>query len=152
MTRISSRQTWFLKRVFPVMWFGILAVVGFAMLADSRPKPGDRAVAWTVLPAMALLGVFLYKWLITPLADEVWDAGSELVVRKKGVEAHVPLSQIMNVSYERFVNPPRATLMLREPSVLGSEIVFCPPARFVPLSRSPVVDDLIRRVDAARRR
>ena len=151
MKLISSRQTWFLKNVFPVLYFGILAVVGYAVLTDRHPKPGGRAVAFTVLPAVALLGLFLYRWLIVPLADEVWDAGSELVVKKGGVEAHVPLSQIVNVSYERFTNPPLATLRLREPSALGDQIVFAPPVRFFRFARNPLVDDLIARVDAARR-
>ncbi len=151
MKLISSRQTWFLKNVFPVLYFGILAAVGFAVLTDRHPKPGGRVVAWTVLPAVALLGLLLYRWIIVPLADEVWDAGSELIVKKGGSEAHVPLSQIVNVSYERFTNPPLATLKLREPSVLGDSIVFAPPVRFFRFARNPVVEDLIRRVDAARR-
>ena len=151
MILISSRQTWFLKRVFPVLYIGILVAVGFAVAADRHPKPGGRAVAWIVLPSVALLGLFLYRWLIVPLADEVWDAGSELIVKKGGSEAHVAFSEIVNVSYERFTNPPLVTLRLRETSALGDEIVFAPPVRFFRFRRNPVVDDLIRRVDAARR-
>lgn len=151
MKLISSRQTWFLKKMFPVLYFGILAGAGFAVLADRHPKPGGRAVAWIVLPAVALLGVVLYRWLIVPLADEVWDAGSELIVKKGGSEARVPLAQIANVSYERFTNPPLVTLRLREPSALGDSIVFAPPVRFFRFARNPLVEDLIVRVDAARR-
>lgn len=151
MNLISSRQTWFLKKMFPVLYFGALVGVAIAVLADRHPKPGGRVVAWTVLPAVALLGAFLYRWLIVPLADEVWDAGSELIVKKGGAEAHVLLSQIVNISYERFTNPPLVTLALREPTALGDRIVFAPPVRFLRFARNPLVDDLILRVDATRR-
>jgi hypothetical protein len=34
--RISSRNTFFLKRVFPVLWFGMVAVSVAAGLAGAR--------------------------------------------------------------------------------------------------------------------
>jgi hypothetical protein len=45
-------------------------------------------------------------------------------------------------------NPPYG---LRKPGVFGDQISFCAPTRFVPFATSPVIDDLIRRIDAARR-
>ncbi len=151
MKLISSRQTWFLKKMFPVLYFGTLVVVAIAVFADRHPKPGSRAIVWSVLGPVALLGAFLYRWLIAPLADEVWDAGSELIVKKGGEEAHVLLAQIVNISYERFTNPPLMTLTLREATALGDRIVFAPPVRFLRFARNPLVDDLILRVDATRR-
>jgi len=41
---------------------------------------------------------------------------------------------------------------LRRPSIFGSQVAFCAPIRFVPFSTSPIVDELIQRIDAARRR
>jgi hypothetical protein len=42
--------------------------------------------------------------------------------------------------------------MLRTPSLFGDKVSFSPPATILPLSASPIVDELIRRVDTARRR
>lgn len=43
------------------------------------------------------------------------------------------------------------TLTLRQPGILGKEISFSPPRRFPGSSRSPIIDELIERVDRARR-
>ena len=153
MVRISTRQTAFLKRGFPTFWVVILAVIAVSVSADPHVAPRDRAIVYYgVIPPIALLGWFLWRKLLSNLADEVWDAGDELVVRDRGVEAHVPLSNIVNVSCEWLTNPQRITLTLREPSMLGSEIVFAPLVQWVLLRRSPIADDLVRRVEEARRR
>jgi hypothetical protein len=60
------------------------------------------------------------------------------------------LSDIKNVSYSPFINPPRVTLSLRRPTVFGDQITFSAPVRLVPFSTSPVINDLIERVDRAR--
>jgi hypothetical protein len=145
-------MTFVTKRVFPVVWFGFLALfVATALVGMGARK--DFHFEFLVIPAiMALFGYFVMKKLIFDLVDEVWDAGSELVVKNRGVEEHVPLSEIINISYATFTNPQRVTLFLRQPTLLGKEITFVPPSRFLPFSKSPIVDDLIQRVDAARRR
>ncbi|HET7451782.1 MAG TPA: hypothetical protein VFL12_03525 [Thermoanaerobaculia bacterium] len=153
MVRISTRQTAFLKRGFPVFWVVILAVIAVSVYADPRAVPRDKAIVYYgVIPPIALLGWFLWRKLLADLADEVWDAGGELIVRNRGVEAHVVLSNIVNVDCEWVTNPQRITLTLREPSVLGREIVFAPLVQWVLMRRSPIADDLVRRVDEARRR
>ena len=86
------------------------------------------------------------------LADEVWDDGSALIVKNKGQDDRIALSNIINVSYSPLINPPLVTLMLRQPSVFGTEISFSAPVRFMPFTKSPLLEDLIRRVDAARRK
>jgi hypothetical protein len=90
------------------------------------------------------------KRLVLDLVDEVWDAGSALVIKNGGQEVRVDLTEIINVSHTSFVNPPRVTLLVRRTTPVGSEISFIPPVTFSPFARNPVVDDLIRRVDAAR--
>jgi hypothetical protein len=106
-----------------------------------------------IMPAlMVVIGYFIMKKLVFDLVDEVWDDGSALVVRNKGREDRIALSNIVNVSYSEYVNPPRVTLMLRQPSNFGSKISFSAPVRFVPFAESPVVEELIRRADAARRK
>jgi hypothetical protein len=147
---ISSRTTFMHKRVFPVIWFGFLAVfVLVVLLAPRGPRSAGPFVL--VMPFfMGIFGFLFMRKLLFDLVDEVWDAGSTLLIKSKGYEVRVELSQIMNVSYSMFSKPPRVTLSLRQSTSLGSEIAFIPPTQLWPFSRSPIVDDLIRRVDAAR--
>jgi hypothetical protein len=146
MHRISSRATFFSKRIFPAIWFGMLALIAVTTLLAEK-GPGPIGALFPVL--MGLFGFLVMKKLVFDLVDEVWDAGTELLIRNKGREVHVPLTEIVNISYSP-TNPQRATLSLRQPTTLGREISFVPPTRWVPFARSPVIDDLIQRVDAAR--
>src|SRR4029077_7289747 len=100
---------------------------------------------------IASVTFFVFRKLIFDLVDEVWDAGDALVVRNKGHEERILLPDIINVGYTQFVNPPRVTLWLRTPGRFGDRVSFCPPARVSPLAVSPIVDELVRRVDDARR-
>jgi hypothetical protein len=153
MRRISSRTTFWYKRVFPIVWFGVLALFIAVGAFSSAFGNGTQLFPFIVMPAvMAVIGYAIMKKVVFDLVDEVWDDGSALTVRDKGREERIALSNIMNVSYSPLMNPPRVTLMLRQPSNFGSEITFSAPIRFTPFAKSPVIEDLIRRVDAARRK
>jgi hypothetical protein len=150
MPRLSSRTTFFYKRVFPVVWFGILLMVLAGGLYGSSRNA--TPLPFFIVPAfMAVVGFVIMKKLIFDLVDEVLDAGDALIVRNGNREDRIALSDIMNVNYSPMVNPPRVTLSLRRLSAFGEAVTFCAPVRFVPFSTSPMIDDLIRRVDAARR-
>ncbi len=99
--------------------------------------------------AMIGFGYFLMQKLVFDLVDEVWDEGAALVVKNRGQEQRIALSEIKNVNYSPFINPPRVTLSLRRPTVFGEQITFCAPVRLVPFSSSPVIADLIERIDRA---
>ena len=101
---------------------------------------------------MIVGGYFFMKKLVFDLVDEVWDDGNSLVIRNRGDEERIALSDIKNVSYSPFTNPPRVTLSVRRPTVFGEEIAFNAPTRIVPFSTSPVIKDLIERIDLARRK
>jgi len=145
--RISSKTTFWYKRLFPVFWFGIMAVIIIVMLS-AKGGPPLPVILFPL--AMGAFGYFLMKKLIFDLADEVWDAGDELIVRNKGREEHIPLSDIVNVSYSGFTSPARVTLTLREGGRPGREVSFCPPARLFKLLKNPIVSDLIERIDKSR--
>jgi len=85
------------------------------------------------------------------LADELFDAGDSLIVRFGTERERVLLAEIINVSYSYMMNPARVSLTLRTPGRFGKEISFSPPQRFVPFAKSPIVANLIDRIDAARR-
>jgi hypothetical protein len=156
MNRLSSQMTFFYKRIFPFIWFGFLALLaGFTVLApmSGHNVNGPPPAFLAALALMGVFGYFMMRKIAFDLVDEVLDAGDALVVRNGSVEDHIALSNIINVSYTQFTNPPRATLTLRSPSRLGEKITFCPTHSMLrlPFSNNPVIEDLIKRVDAARR-
>jgi hypothetical protein len=153
--RISSRNTFFQKRVLPPLLFGVLALGAALPLVLGRGSP--NAPPWPVFVMPCVVGVIVYavlRRLVFDLADEVWDEGDALRVRFGEEEERIPLAEIINLSYSGITNPPRITLTLRTAGRFGREITFSPPQRFLsPLFRpNPLVNDLIERVDAARRR
>jgi hypothetical protein len=145
MRRISSGWTFFYKRIFPIIWVGFLTV--FAGIGVVK---GQGPFAVIVPIVMIGFGYFLMQKLVFDLVDEVWDDGDALVVKNRGQEQRIALADIKNVNYSPFVSPPRVTLSLRRPTVFGEQLTFCAPLRFVPFSQSPVIADLIERVDRAR--
>jgi hypothetical protein len=149
MQRISSKTTFYYKRVFPVMMFGFLLLFLAVPIAAGKNGP---PLPFVLAPAvMAVFMYFVMKKLIFDLVDEVWDAGDALIIRNRNQEDRIPLSKIMNVSYTPLMSPPRVTLALRTPSLFGDRVTFCAPIKFNPFSSSPLLDELIVRVDAARR-
>jgi len=153
--RISSRNTFFQKRVLPPLLFGVLALGAALPLVLTRGSP--NAPPWPVFVMPCVVGVIIYavlRRLVFDLADEVWDEGDALRVRFGEEEERIPLAEIINLSYSGITNPPRITLTLRTAGRFGREVTFSPPQRFLsPLFRpNPLVNDLIERVDAARRR
>ncbi|HZR60474.1 MAG TPA: hypothetical protein VFA80_05960 [Xanthobacteraceae bacterium] len=153
MKRISSSWTFFHKRVFPLIWFGFCAVfvvlplLGIPISGRSPPGPFFLAPA-----VMILVGLVIMRKLIFDLVDQVWDDGDSLLVRNRGEEERVALADIKNVNYTPFLSPPRVVLSLRRTTTFGDQIAFCAPVRLVPFASSPVITDLINRVDAARRK
>jgi hypothetical protein len=150
MHRISSRLTFITKRAFPTLWFGFLALF-FVSTVVGMASDRNVPIEFLLVPiVMAGFGYLLMKNLVFDLVDEVWDAGAELVVKNKGREARVLLTDVINVSYAVATSPQRVTLTLRQPTVLGKEITFAAPTSWIPFSKSPIVEDLIQRIDAAR--
>jgi hypothetical protein len=151
MRRISSKMTFFNKRIFPAIWFGFLIVFfGMAVFATAHSAPPVPILI--VPPIMAVIGFVIMKKFVFDLVDEVWEDGDSLIVKNRGQEQRIALSDIKNVSYSPYMNPPRVTLSVRRPTVFGEQITFAAPARFIPFATSPLINDLIERVDAARQK
>jgi hypothetical protein len=145
----SSKMTFFNKRVFPAIWFGFLIIFTGLYLFSGAGRDAASSFPFLVVPAF-MIGYFIIRKLIVDLVDEVWDDGDALVVKNRDQEQRIALSDTKNVSYSPFINPPRVTLSLRRPTIFGDEITFGAPARLVPFSKSPVITDLIERIDLAR--
>lgn len=152
MRLISSKWTFFYKRVFPVIFFGFLVVfVGVGLFANSRSNSALDNIPFLIVPIfMMVIVIIISKKLIFDLVDEVWEDGDTLVVKNAGQEQRIALADIKNVNYSPLISPPRVTLSLRRPTVFGDQVTFCAPLRLVPLAPSPVITDLIERVDRAR--
>ena len=155
--RISSRSTFFLKRLLPLLWLALLLVVVLASTGAARLS-GHAPPLALLLGAPLIVALFIYvllRRLVLDLADAVFDEGDALRVRFGDEEERIPLANIINISFAGITNPPRATLTLREPCRFGREVTFAPiQPVFGPLlrTRNAIVSDLIERVDAARRR
>ena len=152
METLSSGQTFFVKRVFPVLWMGFVVVFIVITLASGALSKDPAFLAAPIL-MLAIGGLVFYK-LLWNIADEVRDGGTFLVVRKGSVEDRVQLSNVMNVNMSMFTNPRRLALRLRTPGKFGDEVTFIPKGtmfQFNPFARNAIAESLIKRVDAARR-
>jgi hypothetical protein len=150
MERLSSRSTFFSKRLFPILWYGIIGFVLIGFVAASFGKQRVPIGAFLIPIAMGVFGWFIMKQLVFDLADEVWRDGDELVVRNKGWEERIALSNIINVN-TTMANPPRITLTLREAGRFGKEVAFIPPRELLRFRGSRIADELIRSIDEQRR-
>jgi hypothetical protein len=147
-TRISSRFTTFHKRIFPAVPLVGGAALFLGDIVKNGVMSGDTLLG-PLLMGIFALGIGFRVW---DLVDEVYDAYDHLLVRNRGLEEAIPLSNIINVSASLSPNYRRITLRLAEPCAFGREIAFWPATEFSlnPFSRSSFVDELIDRVDRAR--
>jgi hypothetical protein len=151
MRRISSKMTLFYKRIFPVFWFGFLILFITVPLFFGGAQNGPPPLPFLIVPLIMMgFGYFVMKKLVFDLVDEVWDDGETLLIKNGGQEERVALRDIKNVSYSTVINPPRVTLSVRQPTTFGDQIAFVAPVRFVPFTTSPLINELIERVDRAR--
>jgi hypothetical protein len=152
--RISSGNTLFYKRMFPILWIGFFAVFAAIAIASTRRGPAPPPVVFVVPVLVFGIGYFVMRRLVLDLADAVYDEGDALRVRFGSDEDRIPLANIINISYAGMTNPQRVTLTLRTSGRFGREVSFSPPQTFLSplLRRNALVDELIERVDAARRR
>ncbi|HEY0940837.1 MAG TPA: hypothetical protein VGE08_12120 [Steroidobacter sp.] len=152
MKKISSGATVFYKRLFPLLWFGFAGFVSVMALRDGLVQKGQWM--FLVMPILVgLIGFVIMRQVLWDLVDEVHDGGDYLLIRKGDEQERVPLKNIMNVSATTHINPPRVTLRLVTPGKFGTEVTFTPARKtsFSFSTKNPIVDDLIVRVDRARR-
>jgi hypothetical protein len=155
MTRISSRMTFFHKRVFPAMWFGSLSLMFCVGTIEAIGKQQFvNIIPAVVIPLfMAIFGYCMMNMMQSfDLVDEVWDCGESILIKNRGHDYQFGLSDFMSLSYAEFGNRPRVTLWLSEKSEdLGKGVVFILPFRFPLYMMPPVARDLMVRIDEARR-
>jgi hypothetical protein len=109
----------------------------------------DRIHYTTLSVTLAIVAVIMavvFKRRMWGLADEVFDGGDHLVIRRGRREARIELANISGVSVDS--GPPtKITLQLKLPSDLGTKVEFLPnPTSRNPLATSSIADDLLSRV------
>ncbi|PKN70064.1 MAG: hypothetical protein CVU54_08525 [Deltaproteobacteria bacterium HGW-Deltaproteobacteria-12] len=148
MKKISG-STFYFKKLFPTIWFGFIA---FFFVISITTGAAGASVMFLVVPIiMAGFGYFFFRKFVWDLADEVYDCGDFLEFRRGQKTQRVSLNEIINIDYSHMSSPERVVIHTRQSGAIGKELAFCPPMRFHLFSKSPLVRDLIERVDAARR-
>jgi hypothetical protein len=143
MRRISTASTPWLNSAFPVLWFSFLAVMTLA--GGLAAAQGQLPVPVLLIPlGMAVFGVVLMRYLVFPLADQVWIDKDDIVVQKNGAEDRFPISNVISVEYSRFTHPDRITLSLKEPCLFGREVIFSPQGSWS-FGGHPIANEIIRR-------
>ena len=100
---------------------------------------------------MIIFGIFLFKFLVFDLSDEVYDDGDTLLFINKKREVRIKLKDIKNLNFQRS-RPPRVTLSIQYETEFGSELTFSPPrSKWMGLGKNEVVEDLIDRIDKTKR-
>ena len=153
MRRMSSRSTFFLKRVFPAIWFSVLGLFFVGMLAGFASGHFQAPTHILLSPAaLIVFGYLIFRNLVFDLADLVIDEGDSFLVTRGKETVRVALTEIVNVDAAPFSSPPRIVLTLRTPSRLGRKIAFAPktPLTLYQFASNPIADELVERVDRAR--
>ena len=150
MKQLSSKSTFTYKKVIPLFWFGFLTMVMCVGLFVDTKGNGGRIIFVVAPIVMMVFGYFVMKKVFWNLMDEVYDLGTDLLFRNKGMEFLVNLRDIKNISYNTWVNPPRVTLSIRYQTEMGDELSFSPPSTWIPFLKNKDIVSLIDRIDRAR--
>ena len=149
---ISSAQTFVMKFVFPVIWIGGFGF-GTARLfrtGDSfghRPPPPD--LKWMFLAGLVVGSVCIYWWGVRLMRVVMTDR--ELRISNYLREILVPLSDVGEVSENRWVNVHPVTVQFLRRTDFGQRIVFMPKVRpFALFSSHPIVAELRAAIERAK--
>jgi hypothetical protein len=119
-----------------------LVALSFMILIDVSEilSGGGSLIVLIILAAMFPALVFLGRRFVWSLADEVYDCGDSLLVRRGKMEERVALTNIVDVSNASLSRPPRVTIDLALPGIFGSSISFVPTdtSAFLPFSGSGI--------------
>jgi len=152
--RIISKPPFILKYVIGPFFFILgLIVAATGLFAPQHTNGLLSSFAERLLFVWAGAATGIYA-LISGLsfADEVWDAGNEIIVRKSGHRERIPLANIISLTHKKG-RPPCSFLTLRVPCRFGYRIKFITMLRGGwSLEPDPAIyDDLSMRINEARR-
>jgi hypothetical protein len=138
--RLSSLQTVLMKIVFPALWIPTWGFVTL-MMFFSGVNDADPFAKVFFLFAWAV-GFAVIYWSSIRLKDVSVD-DNFLYVSNYLKEVVIPLSDIRDVTENRWINIHPVTIHLKSPSEFGDKIIFMPKTRlFAFFSSHPVVKEL----------
>jgi len=153
-TLLSSRETFIMKVLFPILWIGgfAAATVGLFLFPDSwhgaEGGAPDPEAKWTFL-TITIVGALFIWWTCIRLKRVRMDHHA-LYVSNYAKDIEVPLANVAEVTENRWINIHPVTLVFHAKTEFGSRIVFMPKVRwFAFWSSHPVVDDIRRAVARA---
>jgi hypothetical protein len=157
MTKISSSWTFYYKRVFPAVWYAIIALwLAIVLFIGPAGAPLVNSPALMIIApvALAVVGFFVLRRTLWSLADEVYDNDDTLHVRKGRCTVEIPLTAIERVSATFFFNPSRITLHLTRPGELGDRVRFIPErySKYHVFEKPRLARDLELRIEQAKAR
>jgi hypothetical protein len=110
---------------------------------------------WGAFVGLLFITIFsvAFRFRIWPLADEVFDCGDHLLVRRRGEEQRIRFEDIAEVDLNRSGKSHRMNLHLRSPGKFGEKIVFLAPKSFSwnPFAADPLEQELVKRAAVARK-
>jgi hypothetical protein len=149
MKRISNPFTFALK-MLPFVICGLSAFIVVLLLVNGALQKPPMFVIFPCVIAVG--GYYAFKAYIRDLMDEVYDCGDYILVKRRGEEDTVLLSNINYVyfSTDRRGAQRRIHLRLDRPGKFGTEISFAPPPNIFFPRRNGIAEDLVARADKAR--
>ena len=123
--RLSLRYPLFYKWIWPLFLVGILTLTEMTLLIVASLIGAEGKIPLFIFVGLWLSFAAFSLRRQSLLLDEVWDAGDALIVRSKGMEERIALSDIERVSYQWAIRGARRiTLWLRRPCAFGDKIAF----------------------------
>ncbi len=154
MNLISCAPNPVLRRVAPwiiiawLTWFGVLYAGSIVFLGAFY---GALVVAVVFLcSCTALVGVLWWKH--AGVADEVWDDGNVLIVRKRDRDAYIPIGDVLDVDHVYWDTSGHMRIKLAKPCEFGSVIRFAMAGTNDGVDLPPEVAALKLRIDAGRKK
>jgi hypothetical protein len=125
MTKRLSRFIDTDKWLVPLFWSAVMGYIfAYLPLKDGAIRSSNTALL--LFLAIVLVGYALSQLAFRNFVDEVFDEGDYLLVRRRGMEDRIPLTNIESVRKAMYRRPPRVTLVLRHPTHFGATIVYAP--------------------------
>jgi hypothetical protein len=144
---ISSKQTFLMKIVFPLLWIPLFSIGILSVFFNSSMKSDFPKIYVLLIWIIALISIY---WFCIRL-KKVSVFGDSLYVSNYLKEIKIPLSEIINVTENVWVNIHPVTIHLKNPSEFGNKIVFMPTFRFFGFwSSHPIVSELIELANSKR--
>ncbi len=143
MNKISG-SSFIFKFLFPAIWLGIVLSI---LISSSKTNLLENI---GVAIFIFVFGFFFFKYSSWDLADSVYDKGNSLLFKKGKHEQIVKIKDIIRIDNVIFGYPERIIVNSSIDGPIGKKLVFSPPLRIKFFNQSPVIKELINRIESAK--